>query len=140
MPKVITKNSKQTQDFAEKLSEEFRGGGIIALSGNLGAGKTTFAQGFAKGLGIKNKIISPTFLIIRQYPIPNQPNFFYHVDLYRIENIDLKNSGLEEILNDPTNVVLIEWAEKIDKDLPNSIQRINLKKLSEDSREIHLIS
>lgn len=139
MPKVITKNSEETQKFAKDLAKDLKNGGVIALSGELGAGKTTFAQGFAKGLRISDKIISPTFLIIRQYKIPNQKNFFYHIDLFRLENIDLKNSGLEEILNDSTNVVLIEWAEKIDNLLQDSVKRINLKKLSEDTREISLI-
>lgn len=139
MQKVITKSSEETQKFAKEIAKDFKNGGVIALSGELGSGKTTFAQGFAKGLGINDKIISPTFLIIRQYKIPSQKNFFYHIDLYRIENIDLKNSGLEEILSDSTNIVLIEWAEKIDNQLPESIQRVNLKKLSEETREINLI-
>lgn len=118
MQKIISKNAEETRDLAQKLAQDFMEGGIIALYGELGAGKTTFAQGFAKGLGIKDKIISPTFLIIRQYPIPNRENFFYHIDLYRLEEIDLKSSGLEEIISDPGNVVLIEWANKISKYLP----------------------
>lgn len=145
MQKVITKSSEKTQDFAEELSKDFRDGGIIALSGELGAGKTTFAQGFAKGLGIKDKIISPSFLIIRQYPVPGQINFFYHIDLYRLENIgpgsigvDLKNLGLEEILNDPTNIILIEWAEKISwQELPKP-KIIKMLKFQDGSREIRV--
>lgn len=140
MQKFITKNARQTQTFAKKLAKDFKAGGIIALSGQLGAGKTTFAQGFAKGLGVKNKITSPTFLIIRQYPIPGQVNFFYHIDLYRLNNIDLKISGLEEILNDLQNVVLIEWADKINESLPNQTKKINLRRLKQDVREIVLTS
>lgn len=138
MIKILTKNSNQTKTFAKGLAKDFKSGGIIALSGGLGAGKTTFAQGFAQGLGIIDKIISPTFLIMKQYPIPNSNNYFYHIDLYRLENIDLKNSGLEEILSDPENVVLIEWAEKIRGQKltkPKFIQMINL---SENTREIRI--
>lgn len=136
MKTIKTKSAKETQDFAKKLAEEFKNGGIIALSGDLGAGKTTFAQGFAQGLQVTDKVISPTFLIIRQYKIPDRENFFYHIDLYRLENIDLKSSGLAEILDEPKNVVLIEWADKIAKDLPIKTRRIELRKIEEDLHEI----
>lgn len=138
MKKIITKSAEETKLFAENLAEDFLKGGIAALYGGLGAGKTTFAQGFAQGLGVKDKIISPTFLIIRQHPIPNQKNFFYHIDLYRLENINLKDSGLEEILSDPTNVVLIEWADKITVHLPKNAKRIKLMKINGDLHEIQL--
>lgn len=137
--KIIKTNSaEETKQFAKDLAKDFLNGGIIALSGDLGAGKTTFAQGFAKGLNIEDKVISPTFLIIRQYPIPNQKNWFYHIDLYRLENIDLKNSGLEEILSDDSNVVLIEWADKIKEYLPSSVKKIELEKKSPELHEIRL--
>lgn len=138
MRKIITKSVNETKKFAAKLAKDFLKGGVIALSGELGAGKTTFAQGFAQGLGIKGKIISPTFLIIRQYPIPNQKNFFYHIDLYRLENIDLKNSGLEEILSDPENVVLIEWAEKINGKIGNKFIKISINKTSPEIRILNI--
>ncbi len=137
MQKVRTNTAEETRELAQKHALDFKNGGILALSGDLGAGKTTFAQGFARGLGIEDRIISPTFLIIRQYPIPNQKNFFYHIDLYRIENIDFKSSGLEEILSEPTNVVLIEWAEKIEGHLSQDTKRLNLKKLG-DSHQIEI--
>jgi tRNA threonylcarbamoyladenosine biosynthesis protein TsaE len=138
MKTIKTKSAEETKEFAKDLAKDFLEGGIIALSGDLGAGKTTFAQGFAGGLNIKDKVISPTFLIIRQYPIPTQKNWFYHIDLYRLENIDLKNSGLEEILSDETNVVLIEWADKISEYLPESTKKIELKKINEKEHQITL--
>ncbi len=131
-------SSDQTKDIANKLAERFRNGGIIALSGRLGAGKTTFAQGFARGLGIEDKIISPTYLIIRQYRIPGQTNFFYHIDLYRLEDINLKETGLSEIFGELSNIVLIEWADKILQDLPDSAEKIKLKKISENRHEIQV--
>lgn len=138
MQKVYTKSAKETQDFARKLSKKYKSGGIIALYGELGAGKTTFAQGFARGLGINNKITSPTFLITRQYPVPGQRNFFYHIDLYRLENIDLKSSGLEEILEDPTNIILIEWADKINANLSGKTRKVSLKRIEEGIHSIEL--
>jgi len=139
MYKIKTKSAEETKKFAQNLAKDFIEGGIIGLSGDLGAGKTTFAQGFAQGLGIEDKIVSPTFLIIRQYPIPNQKNFFYHIDLYRLENIDLKNSGLAEILDDPENIVLIEWADKLEG-LTKDFKSIELKKVSEVEHQIIITS
>lgn len=127
MKKLITSSSEETKQFAANLAKKFNGG-ILALSGELGAGKTTFVQGFAKGLGIKEKIISPTFIIIRQYPTN-----FYHIDLYRVENF--QELGLKEILENPNNIVLIEWAEKI-KDLPKNTKKITIEKLEGDKRLI----
>lgn len=136
MKTFVSKSAEETREFAKKFAGQFLDGGIIALSGYLGAGKTTFSQGFAEGLNIDDRIISPTFLIIRQYPIPGKKNYFYHIDLYRMENIDLKNSGLEEILSEPSNVVLIEWADKILEYLPETVKRVNLKRVSENIHEI----
>lgn len=128
MKKLITSSSEETKQFAANLAKKFNRG-ILALSGELGSGKTTFAQGFARGLGIKEKIISPTFIIIRQYPTN-----FYHIDLYRVENF--QELGLEEILANPNNIVLIEWAEKI-KDLPKNTKKITIEKLEGDKRLIN---
>ncbi len=85
---------------------------IWALTGNLGAGKTTFAQGFIAEHGIASPVLSPTFTIFRVYPLP-QGRRLYHVDLYRLESeSELINLGLKDILSDQRNIVLIEWAEK----------------------------
>lgn len=135
---IKTKSAEDTKEFAENMAGDFSNGGVIALSGDLGAGTTTFAQGFAKGLNIKDRIVSPTFLIIRQYPIPNKKNFFYHIDLYRMEEIDLKISGLNEILSEPSNIVLIEWADKLGKDLPENITKINLQKINNEEHQLEI--
>lgn len=135
---INTKSAEETRAFAEKFAGEFLEGGVIALSGDLGAGKTTFAQGFAQGLGVTHRIVSPTFLIIRQYPIPDKKSFFYHIDLYRMENINLKDSGLEEILSEPSNIVLIEWAEKLGVGLPQHSHKISLRKINELEHEINI--
>lgn len=130
----ITGSAYETKKLAEKLARKLHG--IIALTGELGAGKTTFAQGFAKGLGIREKIISPTFVLVRQHPIPNTQKILYHIDLYRLENF--KELGLKEIMEDPNNIVLIEWAEKAKDLLSKNTIYINFKALDKNKREITL--
>lgn len=110
----------QTKKIARNLAKGIDSR-VIALIGALGAGKTTFTQGFAEGLGIKDKIISPTFVLIRQHKIPGKNQTLFHIDLYRLENSEQCQSlGLEEIINDPNNIVLIEWAEKAKNLLPKN--------------------
>lgn len=112
---VVTKNAQETGELGERLGRSLKKGVVIALYGELGSGKTTFVQGLARGIGIKKRIISPTFVMVRQYPITN----FFHVDLYRINTIEeIKNLGLEELWEDPQNIVAIEWAEKAKNILP----------------------
>lgn len=141
MDKQITTNSAQeTQKFAQEFSSEFKQtGGVILLSGNLGAGKTTFTQGFIKSFGITQHIISPTFLLVRQYQIPNEEDrWIFHLDLYRLaEPINLKESGISEILESADrNIILIEWSEKLGSNLPEKYFKVALEKKSEDSRHI----
>jgi len=85
------------------------------LHGELGAGKTTFVQGFVKGLGITERIISPTFIIMRRYGYDKK--FLYHIDLYRIETLhDIEGLGIQELFDDTSNpFILIEWPEKLEK-------------------------
>ncbi len=136
---VYTSSSpEETQEIAGKLSQEYEKGGIFALSGPLGAGKTTFIQGFAKGLGITERLLSPTFVIMRQHEIPgNKEGRLYHIDLYRLDEInEIDSLGLTEIFSNPKNIVFIEWAEKLGKLLPRQAIQIDIKITSENSREI----
>lgn len=137
-----TNTTAETQQLAEQLAQGFQQhGGIITLSGDLGAGKTTFVQGFAKGLGITQRITSPTFIVMRQYPIPNTQRILYHLDLYRLEeNSNFEQLGLTEIFNDPNSIILIEWPEKLSQNLPPNITTIKIKNLEKDEREIEIIS
>ena len=128
MKKYISKSEQGTKQFAQRFARKTKSK-IFALTGELGAGKTIFIQGFAKGLGIKDKIISPTFVLIRQHKIPNTGEVLYHIDLYRLENIkSLESLGLGEILTDPNNIVLIEWAEKARQLLPKDTIKIDISK------------
>jgi len=123
-----THNFRETQKLGHDFSETLEKGRIICLYGDLGSGKTTFIQGLAEGLGIKSRIISPTFVIIRSHRL--RAGMFYHVDLYRTESEkDIENLGLEEIINDLQNIVAIEWAEKLKNYLPE--KRIDIEFVNE---------
>ena len=135
MQKYLSNSAAETKSIAAKLAKDSKDY-IFALTGELGAGKTTFVQGFAKGLGIKEKITSPTFVLIRQHPIPNTTKILYHIDLYRLENTkDFQQLGLEEIWLDPNNIILIEWAEKL-KELPKDSIKIKITKNGDQKRII----
>src|SRR3990167_2465256 len=117
----VTNSFRETQELGKDFARFLAGGDIVCLHGDLGSGKTTFVQGLAKGLGIKQRIISPTFIIIRNYKIrindkgfpplgTGMINNFYHIDLYRINSDkDIEGLGIEEIINDKNNIVVIEW-------------------------------
>ena len=133
-----TKSPKETQKFGEKLAGRLKGGEVIALYGDLGAGKTVFVQGLARGLGIKRKIISPTFVFMRTYPfrLHRKPFTFYHLDLYRGESDqDFEALGLTEIFA-PDAIVVLEWAEKIEKELPRERIEVYLERQDEKTRKI----
>lgn len=138
LKKYITKNFKQTQKLGEKLSKEvvlrrtsYKTATVLALSGNLGGGKTTFLQGFAKGLGVKEKILSPTFVIMKRF------SNFYHFDCYRFNKPeDILELGWEKIISNPENIVAVEWPEKITKVLPKNTIKINFRFVDDKTREI----
>lgn len=123
--------SALTKIILKKSTVKSRGAVVLALHGDLGAGKTTFTQGFAKALGIKRRLISPTFVIMRRYNIPAGKNRgrstqfknLYHLDAYRLKKPDaLEMLGFKKILADRTAIILIEWPENVKKLLPkNSI-------------------
>jgi len=130
---VITKSALETQKLGEKIGRDLKNKPrILCLYGDLGSGKTTFIQGLAKGLGIKKRVISPTFVFMKQY----DPHF-YHVDLYRVSKAEeAKGLGLEEIFSDPQAIIAIEWAEKIKKILPKRRIDICFDYVSENQRKI----
>lgn len=135
---VITSQSEQeTREFASSVAEKFKTtGGVIALIGDLGAGKTTFTQGFALSLGIQDKIISPTFTLMRQHHLPDTDRMLYHLDLYRLETVNPTEIGLTELMDNPQNIVLIEWAEKLGGKLPKEALVIIFKHLQNNIRKI----
>ncbi len=134
----MSDSEKKTKDIAGKIAGQSAGGKIIALEGPLGAGKTTFAQGFAQALGIKEPLQSPTFILMRQYKIPgNEEGKLFHIDPYRLEDrAQAQSLGLDEIFANPRNIVLIEWADKLREELPKHHIRVQMKILSPEKREI----
>lgn len=112
---------------------------VVALSGDLGAGKTTFVQQLAKELGIAETVNSPTFTIIKTYPAANNQSFkqLVHMDAYRIEELDeLRPLRLEEVFRAGETLVCIEWAEKINAVLPKGTIYLDFKNKTGETREI----
>lgn len=142
MQRVFTNSAEGTKELARKLADKFRQGGILALTGDLGSGKTTFAQGFAEGLGVKEHLLSPTFVLMRQYSIPgNSEGKLFHIDLYRLENrVQMEALGLNEIFSNPKNIILIEWAEKLKESLPGNTVSIQIQIISKNKRAISVLS
>ena len=111
MNETILNSDKETQSFARNLSKKIPPGTVIALIGNLGTGKTTFAKGFARGLNIQDSIVSPTFKLVSEY---NGDHRLYHIDCYRLKGSnDFLNIGGEQFINDFNSIALIEWADLI---------------------------
>lgn len=137
--KIITKTEKETFCLAEKLAKNLKGGEVIGLVGELGAGKTTFTKGFAKGLGIKQNITSPTFVLMKIYPVKNNKKIttLCHIDAYRLKTAgDLVAIGAKEYFADPDVATIVEWADKIKKILPKKTRFIYIKNLENNKREI----
>lgn len=138
----ITENYSETMHLGEEFADKIHHGITLALFGNLGSGKTTFIQGLAKGLGITKPIISPTFIIVREYKVSikykiSSIKYFYHIDLYRInDQANLKELGIHDIINNSQNVVAIEWAEKMEDLLPKNTIKIRFEYLGDDKRRI----
>jgi len=134
---IITKSSKETQELGQAMATSLTLPAVVCLYGELGSGKTTFVQGFAKGLGIHTRLLSPTFIIVRRYSIKDKNYYFYHIDLYRIKNVsELDGLGLREILLDPHAIICIEWAERLGSLLPKQRTDIHFLMISNDERKI----
>lgn len=126
---LISRSAKETFTAAKQFAKLLRGGEVLALLGELGSGKTTFLKGLAKGLGIKTKLVSPSFVILSRHKLPaGKHGFFYHFDLYRLKKTaDLAELGFFEILQERKSLTAIEWAEKIKKYLPSRAVIIKFK-------------
>ena len=133
----ITNSAQETQNLAANLAKKLKGGDILALSGDLGGGKTTFVQGLAKGLKIKEKIQSPTFVLMKIYPIPKKKFSLCHIDLYRLKDEkDIESIGFQDYLRNNDYICVIEWAEKIEKILPKNTEWIEFEYVDEEKRRL----
>ena len=143
--KRIAKTKKDTTEIAKMFLSKIllegrpRGARVVGLSGNLGAGKTTFVKAVAKHLSIKEVVNSPTFVIIKRYPVREQVRygagpikksnikFLFHLDAYRLKNArELMALGWKEILADDKNLVFIEWPENVTKAMPKKTRHIRI--------------
>lgn len=131
----ISRSREETLAFGRNIARECNPGTIIALSGPLGAGKTTLVQGLAGGLGIKEVVTSPTFIIIAEYegPLP-----LYHFDLYRLSGIEeFENLGAGDLLYG-SGVSVIEWSERISSILPRDCISVSIEITGPEEREFTL--
>lgn len=130
-----TASATQTQEAAAVLAELAEGGDVILLAGDLGAGKTTFTQGFGRALGITDPITSPTFTLARQY---QGRLMLHHLDVYRFDsNLEVFDVGLAELIDDRASVTVIEWGDAIRTELPLAVLEIELR-LGDDDDERHI--
>lgn len=133
---VLTHNEAETEAFSAAVAKTLKPGSVIALTGDLGAGKTVFARGFARALGITETVSSPTYTIIQEYKTPDGRDFF-HLDLYRInDEYSALGFGVDEYLDDPEAYSLVEWPERIAGIMPSHTIKVNIRHLGGDLREI----
>lgn len=130
-----TTSAQQTKQQGRLLGQKIVESGaprVIALRGDLGGGKTTFTQGLAKGLGVKERVLSPTFAIMKKY---RGKRNLIHIDCYRVNSEEMLNLGWQEIVSS-SDIVVIEWAEKIKDILPKNTHWINFLFVKEKERDI----
>lgn len=135
----LSKTPNKTIQLGKKIASKLKGGEILCLYGELGAGKTTFTKGVVNYFLPKKRVLSPTYIIVRHYQIGRSPSIknIYHVDLYRIsEKTGLRGIGLDEFVKKPDSIVLIEWAEKLGKLAFDRRIDVRFEKIDENSRKI----
>ena len=133
--KIVIKNEEETKKFGEKLCEKLTAGSMVALTGDLGTGKTTLTKAIAAGLGVTDVITSPTFNIVKQYDSGRLP--LYHFDVYRIGDVDeMYEIGYEEYFFGD-GVCVIEWADLIEEIIPDDAVRIEIEYGEKEGERIY---
>ncbi|MFA6257157.1 MAG: tRNA (adenosine(37)-N6)-threonylcarbamoyltransferase complex ATPase subunit type 1 TsaE [Candidatus Paceibacterota bacterium] len=141
----LSRNKKETGEIAKIFLDKIlnkkvpKGARVVGLYGNLGAGKTAFVKAIAKHLAVKEVVNSPTFVIIKRYPIPERVRYgagpikkselktLFHLDAYRLKNEhELLTLGWEEIIKDDANLVFIEWPENVEKVMPRQSSNVHI--------------
>ena len=138
--KYITTSDRETLSVAEKFVQRLKGGEVLCLIGDLGSGKTAFTKGLAKGLGVKNIITSPTFVLLKSYTAKlKNINKLVHIDAYRLDSgAELDYLGVEEYFSDKNCITVIEWADRVKDIWPVNAIEIKFKVLKGNKREIHI--
>ena len=131
MHSFLSKSREQTEEFAVQYAKTLRAGDVVLLDGDMGAGKTVFAKGVARGLGIEEEVTSPTYAYMNDYD-----GRLFHYDCYRIETPEqAERLGLADYF-DMGGICLVEWAQNIAPLLPENVKRVQIKKIDENKREI----
>ncbi|KGG55121.1 tRNA (adenosine(37)-N6)-threonylcarbamoyltransferase complex ATPase subunit type 1 TsaE [Lactobacillus sp. wkB10] len=126
--KLNVNSAQQMQDLGRVIAQTAEAHDLLLLNGDLGAGKTTLTQGIGRALGIKRPVKSPTFTIVREYPEARLP--LYHMDFYRLEDDDLSSIDLNAYLAEP-GIVVIEWPEIVQEQLPETFLEITIKRVDD---------
>ncbi|MCI0748041.1 MAG: tRNA (adenosine(37)-N6)-threonylcarbamoyltransferase complex ATPase subunit type 1 TsaE [Verrucomicrobia subdivision 3 bacterium] len=141
MPEVATHNPEETTALGRSWGQSAEPGLVVGMTGKLGAGKTQIVKGMAQGLGIKDRVLSPTFSLVHQYTSGRIP--LVHIDLYRLDTpSQVIGAGLEQFIYDPTTVVVIEWVERWFGNEPPALvppgvyRAVRIETLGETSRRI----
>jgi tRNA threonylcarbamoyladenosine biosynthesis protein TsaE len=146
MNKIIIKSLEEMDKFAAAVAQNMHGGEVLALTGELGAGKTAFVKGLSKALGIETVVQSPTFLLMKIYQAQPRatghgPRALCHVDAYRIKDErELLNIGLQEHMMEPATVTAIEWADLVEGLVPNDAIWIRFEHGSNANERIIVLS
>ena len=136
MASIISHSPQQTFDLGRQLAASLRRGDVLALAGDLGAGKTQFTKGLAEGLGVESDVTSPTFTLVHEYHGGRLSLF--HIDLYRLEDEEeVLGIGIDDYL-ESDGVTLIEWADKFEALMPPDVRWVRFNILEGDEREITL--
>jgi tRNA threonylcarbamoyladenosine biosynthesis protein TsaE len=137
---ILTTSKEETMKLGQEIASRVSAGTAITLSGDLGAGKTTFTQGLLAGLGVEPPYTSPTFVIMKQYLLTEtmHPTIrrVYHVDAYRIGTQELLSIGWEEWMEDPVGLVILEWPERVADIIPETALNISLEWVDEGKRKV----
>lgn len=131
MAYFLSRSKGETIEFARRYAKTLKGGDVVLLEGDMGAGKTVFAKGVALGLGIDEEVTSPTYAYMNDYG-----GKLFHYDCYRIESAEHAGSlGLADYF-DMGGICLVEWAQNIASLIPDCAKKVTIKKISENEREI----
>ena len=134
--KIVVKNIEETKKLANDFAAKLKGGEVVLLNGDLGAGKTTFTQFVFAALGVEEVVNSPTFAILKSY----QAKFaLHHFDTYRISTEEAIEAGFDEIINEKDSIKFIEWSENILPLIPNNTITINIKHINQNKREFEFL-
>ena len=130
----VTHSAAQTREVGRRLAEKLDAGSVIAFTGDLGAGKTAFTGGLAEGLGVTDRVISPTFNLVNEYEGGRIPLF--HFDLYRLDSADdLFDIGWEDYLA-RGGVCAVEWSERAEEALEGDVIRVHIARGSDDNSRV----